>query len=537
MALCAWTAVHLNIPEHGKAKTQTWRKLGWMIISILAPEWVRHITLSRTQRVLTNFKIVMIAFCEHLAAKRTGTILRKKFGQPELISLTEKIKGRLGLVELSQQDDLLEDAESVLGPPRYPWTHTHSLYATMGGFVVDTRTLDKSYLCNGVQRMTLTLEGLEFIATHAPDLLPDLPESEINDKSKANAFTKFITCGQTLWFGVQCLSRVGQGLSMSLLELNTAVHAICALALYTFFWWEKPLDIEEPTVCTHGDIHLLAAYMTVCDMFPFAFLSLIDMEEDVNTDPSANPEALFRHPRVAHISLRRSKDPRLSTRKCLVYQGFAFRTDKGHPTEKKAYENLTIEDFERLELASQAVKKYGLCSYNRLGQLEWGKRTMGLALRLRNRGKGDEIFGRTELLDLANSEHHLDHALGPFAIGFVLAGLFYGSIHLIVWNRPFRSGIDELLWKISSLTILFSGTPLVVGYCHDVLLKSFVERLPRQVQSAMVVSFQYFMLAFLLFYTLCRMFVIVECFLDVFHLPDSAFEVPRWSQYFPHIQR
>jgi hypothetical protein len=39
----------------------------------------------------------------------------------------------------------------------------------------------------------------------------------------------------------------------------------------------------------------------------------------------------------------------------------------------------------------------------------------------------------------------------------------------------------------------------------------------------------------MIIYIMCRGFIIVECFLDVFHLPDSAFEVPRWSHYFPHI--
>jgi hypothetical protein len=40
----------------------------------------------------------------------------------------------------------------------------------------------------------------------------------------------------------------------------------------------------------------------------------------------------------------------------------------------------------------------------------------------------------------------------------------------------------------------------------------------------------------LTFYVSCWAFIIVECFLDVFHLPDSAFDVPQWSQYFPHTE-
>ncbi|KAI4959921.1 hypothetical protein J4E86_001539 [Alternaria arbusti] len=75
----------------------------------------------------------------------------------------------------------------------------------MGGFVVDTRSLDQKYLPKGRQRMTLTPEGLKFIAEHTPDLVPDLPESAIIDKSKANAFTKLVTCGQALWYSLHML--------------------------------------------------------------------------------------------------------------------------------------------------------------------------------------------------------------------------------------------------------------------------------------------------------------------------------------------
>jgi hypothetical protein len=41
MALCAWQAVHLNIPPPGEpAYKQTLRKLGWMILAVIAPEVV-----------------------------------------------------------------------------------------------------------------------------------------------------------------------------------------------------------------------------------------------------------------------------------------------------------------------------------------------------------------------------------------------------------------------------------------------------------------------------------------------------------------
>jgi hypothetical protein len=47
------------------------------------------------------------------------------------------------------------------------------------------------------------------------------------------------------WFCAQCLARLGQRVGISLLELNTLGHALCALLIYCL-WWNKPLDTKEP---------------------------------------------------------------------------------------------------------------------------------------------------------------------------------------------------------------------------------------------------------------------------------------------------
>ena len=40
LALCVWTAIHLNIPAHRGYWSQVLRKVGWMILGFLAPELV-----------------------------------------------------------------------------------------------------------------------------------------------------------------------------------------------------------------------------------------------------------------------------------------------------------------------------------------------------------------------------------------------------------------------------------------------------------------------------------------------------------------
>ncbi|KAK3388063.1 hypothetical protein B0T20DRAFT_457529 [Sordaria brevicollis] len=39
----------------------------------------------------------------------------------------------------------------------------------------------------------------------------------------------------------------------------------------------------------------------------------------------------------------------------------------------------------------------------------------------------------------------------------------------------------------------------------------------------------------LIFYTLTRLYLVVVCFINLAHLPDSAYLVPNWSRYVPHI--
>ena len=43
------------------------------------------------------------------------------------------------------------------------------------------------------------------------------------------------------------LCAVAQHIPISLLELNTFGHAICALLVY-LLWWEKPFEVDYPTM-------------------------------------------------------------------------------------------------------------------------------------------------------------------------------------------------------------------------------------------------------------------------------------------------
>ena len=61
-------------------------------------------------------------------------------------------------------------------------------------------------------------------------------EAAIDDKSKANPVQKSLILLQVLWMATQCISRTSYGLPLTLLELHTMVHVVCAVTLY-FFWF------------------------------------------------------------------------------------------------------------------------------------------------------------------------------------------------------------------------------------------------------------------------------------------------------------
>src|SRR2546423_10229791 len=129
----------------------------------------------------------------------------------------------------------------------------------MGGFAIDTdmnsekrpETFASDHLPKNRTRFTLTPAGILFLVEKEPQMFPKISEVDIKDKSKASGLAKILVCFQTAWFCLQCITRLAYGLPICLLELNTLAHAICTLFIYAL-WWDKPLDIEQPTLIPLG---------------------------------------------------------------------------------------------------------------------------------------------------------------------------------------------------------------------------------------------------------------------------------------------
>lgn len=167
------------------------------------------------------------------------------------------------------------------------WNTTLGYYAVMGGIVVKKTGGDNEQpVVEEVrsERPGLEKDGDVIVGTGSPE--PELPERKpekwdyhrrtltprgvfrlaclgklplwikpqtVKDKNKASILAKFLVCFQAIWIIVQVLGRYIEGLPVTLLELYTVLHTMCAVAMYVI-WMEKPFDIRQPSV-----IHLSAS--------------------------------------------------------------------------------------------------------------------------------------------------------------------------------------------------------------------------------------------------------------------------------------
>jgi hypothetical protein len=119
-----------------------------------------------------------------------------------------------------------------------PWSTKHYFLLRMGGYAVHNPENQNSRL-RPKELLQLLDKG------QVP--LPDIDESDIDDKSKANWVTKSIALFQITSFVVQLLGRAIQRLPTTTLELFTLAIVVCALITYGL-WWEKPFDVQKPFI-------------------------------------------------------------------------------------------------------------------------------------------------------------------------------------------------------------------------------------------------------------------------------------------------
>ncbi len=319
-----WTVLHLNLPSPDDGSlTRLLRKVKWMLINILFPEFVfskaicelrlalrDHLNMAREMdRVAEQDPWEAVELIDVNATDR-AYVLRTWSWRVEVSKWQRALHQAFGLTDnarreaavLDSQDQTLrgaytrepnemlkkmqEEAESkeqtrideerahaearekAQGRRTHElrvWTLTHTLYANMGGlfqpYYFENSTNHKPY--------PLTAASIAWGNWEGPHPLKGLvlSEEDIKDKSKADSLVKLIAVGQSLLVVANVAAR--RALDMPVTQLEIGTVAFCVVSVFTYLanWW-KPKEVEVPTYLRVRTRHIYGQFSRQ-DMQPY----------------------------------------------------------------------------------------------------------------------------------------------------------------------------------------------------------------------------------------------------------------------------
>jgi len=227
---------------------------------------------------------------------------------------------------------------------------------------------------------------------------PTITKKEIQDRSKADIFSKGIVLLQTTWFIVQCISRFATKLAVTELEVVTLAFAVLNGITY-WLWWDKPSDVR-------------------CDVPVY-----------LKSTESSNPKvSKARQQRDANIPVATKRDGFLASFRC----SFADRRNKHGLI-------LTIL-YTFLWAPMKAI-------FSHL----WDLMTQDVI-------PDDGFITRVPTF---YSPEEAKEILGFEPSSWTMIGVvaLFGAIHFMPWSFTFPSAAERWLWRISA--ILITGGPLL----------------------------------------------------------------------------
>lgn len=357
----------------------------------------------------------------------------------------------------------------------------------MGGFVFDnSRNPERLPFRGGREQLAIHPDLLLWLAENEPDIIPDIAVGHITDKSKANGLAKFLVCIQAGWFGVQVVARLVQGLAVTLLELNVFAHVVCALLTYAV-WWNKPLDIDEPTAIYTDDpkaASICAAFwsraslgdhtpLVVQNGPPYTLTPMWDVEGKAITVHNL----VLSRPRAQELwsqcfdggSVAFQRDTRFFSNEEYIPEDVLLRLGIGSGFDisdldcrvfvqvdgalvmselAKAKIYIHTRDFDLDARFYVAFKDYHLqrhlCAYNHPAGLN--------LIRLVS-----QDFKAHKMRPRIHTWHGFEEdQMTPYVGLFTAANVLYGAWHLTAWNGPFRTATEGILWKISAVGVSMS---------------------------------------------------------------------------------
>ncbi|KAK0627965.1 hypothetical protein B0T14DRAFT_475183 [Immersiella caudata] len=477
--LCVWSALHLNVPPMQSTPLQlAIEKTIWVLYGIFAPELV-----------------VATAASQYIVA----------------LWLKGEIKKDADF-RMSQNDG--KDATS------HTWSVTQCYYAAMGGCVANVPWMGDDGE-EEMRRVTLTPAGIRLLSFVGR--LPNVDEAQVRDKSKADWMAKSIVCVQATWMVAQVVGRLIERLPVSLLEINTCGHVVCAFALY-LLWWSKPLDIQDPSILENGDDDVLAERVPdENNGFRYEYAIAPELAEECHAYLMPPYDDL----KVRHGDLY-CRRARLESRDMTSYRRLYVKTLQ---RASRAVDMIWTEkcqrqtaEYERLYFT--VVPRLAETGYY-LSETEYLLRNMPNLPSLTN-------------LSLGQVDCHQNVLPAIFAF----TALAYGGLHLSAWNDFYPSQAERYTWIIAALWIACSGGLVWISCSLGLLTKKLgsvralqkngdlVEN-PWRRWLPMVARWCIYVVG--VTFAVTRVFLVVEAFASLREAPREMYRTPEWSNFLPHL--
>jgi hypothetical protein len=354
-----------------------------------------------------------------------------------------------------------DNTEAQIPFRRNKWTMTHSYWAIMGGIAFDVNGSEPFY--SSYRPLTITENGILLLLQTDPDLLPDVPKSDIRDICKSDTLSRVITCIQAAWF---CVS-IGQQLPLSLLELYTFIHAICTITAY-FIWCRKPVGVKRQLFITSDRIRPLLAYMWMASHTSARQYTAEDLEDKDHTheySPASEFEGITlgmfcEDNETSSVGSNQSTllEDESTTITVTPKLGLANTNflENGPPPETTVRRDpagfaLIATDVRRWRLAYEVSVKYTL-------------RKLTIDHAYVTTATIPEMFRSPSEWTENNTVAHLTSLFAIFGL-CVLASVT-GTIYALAWNARFPSRTQRILWRVSSLMVACSaGAALMFIIC------------------------------------------------------------------------
>lgn len=393
------------------------------------------------------------------------------------------------------------------------------MFAVMGGFAITTPYIDKDGDERTIRRLVAS-EGITILAKTG--YLPTIQASDVDERSKADLFAKLLVLIQILWFALQVVARLIQGITVTPLETHTAIHVGCTILLYAI-WFNKPYNLTQSIEIMGPDVECIGAL--------FNFYSISHALYLKNCEHYRVQRMEYWKQRVIMASRGESgyaPPPCVPELRCLPALLEQYSADD---IEHLKFDKSADEDVQILHsIASNAC--HGLRILESRGcdafrSVHENRQPLDVIRESAGNFNFKSIWGSWSS-DLGH-DPSLDKVL------HVLFNVMYGGCHLAAWHYEFPTPIERWLWRISALCLVTSPIwgALWVLWWMGVRSNRKVFFIFRNGDLDIFAAPLFFTV--IVAYTLARAYFLVVSLAGLRLLPKDAYDTISWTAVFPHF--